>query len=209
MSRQTIPVFTVGLALIFATTGLAANDLAVNADAAIDGLYGLEVLVDGSANPAFVADTHPTQEVAYRASFRIGHNGLSMAEGTSHAVFLGRMANGGGNVLRLFMVRQGANYKLRCRWKRDTGGTGFCGQLTFAPVHTRVTVEWAAATAPGADDGLVRLFKGDALKAEKTTLDNDTLVIDTARLGLPQAAAATTVGSFFLDDFASFRTLSP
>lgn len=209
MSRQNIPVLTAGLALIFAAGAPAANDLAVNPDAAIDGVYGLEVLVDGSANQAFVADTHPSQEIAYRASFRIGHNNLSMAEGTGHAVFMGRMAGGVGNVLRLFMVRQGGTYKLRCRWKKDIDGTGFCGQLTFAPVNTRVTVEWAAATSPGADDGFIRLFKGDVLQAERTGLDNDTYVIDTARLGLPQGASPTTSGSFYLDDFTSFRTLSP
>ncbi len=210
MSRHYILLPMAGLVMLFAASGaLATNGLEVTPDAAIAGVYGLEVLVDGSANAAYVADTHPTAEAAYRASFRIGHNNLSMSEGSSHAVFLGRMANGQGNVLRLFMSQRGGNYKLRCWWKKDGGGTGFCGQLTFAPVNTRITVEWAQSTGPGDNNGIIRLFKGDVLKVERTNLDNDTYVIDTVRLGLPQGATATTSGSFYLDDFTSFRTLSP
>ncbi len=188
---------------------LLANDLAVTTDAAIAGVYGLEVIVDGSPKATFVADATPTDEQVYRASFRIAHNDLIMTEGTGHAIFMGRMAGGAGNVVRLYMRRQGDSYKIRCRWKKDTGGTGFCGQFTFAPINTRLTLEWVQASDVGTFDGIVRLYKGDALKAERTNLANAMFDIDTVRLGLPQGASATSGGSFYLDDFLSFRTLAP
>ena len=211
MSKRSIPV-SVALTMVLVTaSAYANNDLAVRTDAAILGVYGLAVQVDGSPNATFVADTTPLDEPVYRASFRIAHNNLAMDEGTGHAIFMGRMAGGAGNVIRLYMRRKGDTYKIRCRWKKDSGGTGFCGQFTFAPVNTRVTVEWQQATAPGTFDGVVRLFKGDTLLAERADLNNATFDIDTIRLGLPQGAhpSGTTNGSFYFDDFVSFRTLAP
>ncbi len=207
MSRPYVTM--VGLAILLGASGaLGANDLAVTTDAAIAGNYGLEVLADGSPNATFVADQTPADETVYRFSFRIAHNNLSMAGDTGHAISMARMG-GAGNVIRLFMRRQGDAYKIRCRWKRDAGGTGFCGQFTFAPVNTRLTLEWQQATGDQSHDGIIRLYKGDTLKAERTNLSNATFAIDTMRLGLPQGASPTTSGSFYIDDFLSFRTLAP
>lgn len=213
MSKRSILVLVASLAMTFgATSAFAANSLDVNTSAAIVGTYGLEVLIDGTdnGNAVFVADTTPAAETVYRFGFRIGHNSLSMDEGTGHPIFMGRQGSGGGNIIRIFMRRQGGNYKIVCRARKDAGGTGFCGQFTFAPVNTRFTLEWMAGDGSG--NGLIRLYKGDNLQAERTNFDNDTFVIDTARLGAPQGippTAPNTDGSFYLDDFSSFRTLAP
>ncbi len=216
MSKPSILVLVASLAMIFgATSAFAANSLTVNTAAAIVGTYGLEVLVDGSSNAAYVADTTPADELVYRASFRIAHNNISMDDGNVHAIFMGRMGGGAGNVLRLFTKRIGSNYKIRCRFKRDAvagGGTGFCGQFNFAPINTFLTVEWAAATGPGTNDGTIKLTKGTTVQFNKTNAPTSDFEIDTARLGLPQgvpATSSTTSGSFYLDDFSSFRTLAP
>ncbi len=213
MSKRSISVLVASLAMIFGATGaFADNSLSVTPAAAIVGNYGLSVIVDGSANAAFVADTTPAAETVYRASFRIAHNSIGMDDGDVFAVFMGREGSGVGNVLRLFVKRISGNYKIRCRWKRDTGGTGFCGQFNFAPINTFMTVEWTAATAPGADNGQIRLTKGSTVQFNKTNADNDTFVIDTARWGLPQGWPGSNTGAggtFYLDDFASFRTLAP
>lgn len=209
MKRHNL-VLTAGLVLLFsAGSAMADNSLDVNANAAILGDFGLEVLIDGSANQTFVADTTPAAETVYRVQFRANPNNITMDNGTGHAIFFGRQGGGGGNVLRLTMQRLNDEYKVVCRIQRDGGGTYFCGKFTFAPVNTRIGVEWVAASAPGADDGIVRLRKGDTVQFERTDFDTDTWVIDTARFGLPKDADATTSGSFYLDDFASFRTLAP
>ena len=211
MSKRSILVLVASLAMTFgATSAFAVNSLAVNMDAAIVGVYGLEVLVDnGDATAVYVQSGEASDEKVYRASFRIGHNDLAMTENSGHMIFTGRQQGGNGNIIRLFMKRQGGTYKLRCRWKKDLGGTGFCGQFTFAPINTLVTVEWVASTGDGDDNGAINLIKGTNVQASRTGLDNDTFDIDTARLGLPQGATSTTDGSFYLDDFQSFRTLAP
>jgi hypothetical protein len=62
-------------ALILAVTGLAvgaqAASIDVNTDAALEGTYGLEVIMDGVADGAYVVDTTPTNETTYRARFLI------------------------------------------------------------------------------------------------------------------------------------------
>ncbi len=215
MSKRSILVLVASLVMIFgATSAFAANSLTVNTDAAIVGFYGLEVLVDGSSNAAFVASTEPTDETVYRASFRIAHNNIGMDDNNVHAIFMGREV-GNGNILRLFMKRIGSNYKIRCRFKRDAvagGGTGYCGQFNFAPINTFLTIEWAAATGPGNNDGTIKLTKGTTVQFNKTNAPTSEYEIDTARLGVPQgvpATSSTTSGSFYLDDFSSFRTLAP
>ena len=203
-------VLMAGLVLIFsAGSAVADNSLDVNANAAILGNFGLEVLVDGSANSTFVADITPAAETVYRVQFRANPNSIGMNNGTGHAIMFGRQAGGGGNIIRINMQRQNDEYKIVCRITRDGGGTYFCGKFTFAPNNTRVGFEWVAASSSGGGDGEFRLLKGDNVQFERTDLNTGDFVIDTARFGLPKTASATTSGSFYLDDFSSFRTLAP
>lgn len=46
-------------------------------------------------------------------------------------------------------------------------------------------------------------------EGERTDLDNDRLTIDSVKWGLLKRAGAGRSGSFYLDDFQSFRTRSP
>lgn len=210
MSKRSILVLVASLA-IFGATSAFANTLDVNADAAIDGDFGLEMLVQGPGDSTFVADQSPTDESVYRIEFRANPNDILMDDRTGHAIFMGRMSGGEGNIIRLFMRYTADNdtYKLVCRWKRDIGGTGFCGQFTFAPNNTRIGVEWVKASGPGNNDGIIRLRKGNNVQFEKTNAGNSNFDIDTARLGLPQGTVPTSSGSFYLDSFSSFRTLAP
>ena len=209
MSKRSILVLVASLALVLgATSAFADNSLAVTNAAAIVGNFGLEVITDGSSNSAFVQDVTPDSETVYRAGFRMNPNGIAMDEGSLHAIMMGRMQGGQGNIIRLYIRRQGGTYKLRCRWKKDGGGTGFCGQFTFAPNNTRITVEWVQSD--GSDNGRVRLTKGTSVEADRMGLANGTFDIDTVRLGMPQGTNnPTTNGTYYVDEFESFRTLAP
>ena len=213
MSNRRIWIALSGLALILcAGSAFAANSLDVNANAALAGSnFGLEVIVDGSPNSAFVEDLTPDAETVYRGEFRSNPNsaGLTMADGEFFMVFMGR-GNGGVNIIRLALVRKNNEFKIVCRMKKDGPGTAFCGKFTMGPAGTRVGFEWVTASAPGANDGEFRLLKNGDVKFERTDYDNDTLTISAARLGMAKAnSIAGSSGSLYLDDFASFRTLAP
>ena len=111
-----------------------------------------------------------------------------------------------GNIIRITMAQKNNQYKILCRIKKTGGGTAFCGQFTFAPVNTRVGFDYIG----GDGDGVMVLRKGNNTQFSRDDFPSD-FVIDTVRFGMPKNgdAEATTNGSYYLDDFSSFRTLAP
>jgi hypothetical protein len=53
--------------------------------------------------------------------------------------------------------------------------------ITDAPHYFEI--DWAASSAPGANNGILKLWIDDALKQALTTIDNDTRQLDSLRLG--------------------------
>lgn len=199
-----------GIALASMSPALGANQVMISPAAALSGSYGIEVVMNGTNN-AYLIDNSPDAETGYRVEFRIDHNDLCMAQNTGHGIFYARRP--GANVIRINLSYVGntcagdANsYKINVRCLKDTGGTAFCGQITLLDGKaTLVKFEWIAASGPGANDGIFRIYKGGALKYEKTNLDTDTLNINAGRLGAPKNSDATTSGSFYIDDYSSHR----
>ena len=90
----------------------------------------------------------------------------------------------------------------------DAGG--FTARIgAFAQSQHRVTIEWKGATAVGANNGYIRLYKGTTFVGEFTGLDNDTFAIDDVELGAFGGVDATTSGFTDYDDFISTRTPIP
>ena len=210
MSKRFILVLA-AMAVFGAGSAFADNSLDVNGSAAIVGNYGLEVLVDGSGNPVYVAETDATNdETVYRAEFRIRHNDVAMDNGTGHAVLFGRRGGPVLNNLRVFLTRNSSGaYQIRFRAKNDGPGTRNCGKTTFgAGGGLRLGIEWVASEA-GMGNGECRLFRNGIEVVERTNLVNETMEVDSVRFGAPEGVDATTIGSFYLDDFSSFRTLAP
>ena len=209
MSKRSILVPLAALAMIFGAGSAFANSLDVNNAAAIGGTFGLEVITDSTSTPAFVATTAPDGEVVVRGEFRIRHNNLSMDNGTGHVVLMGR--NGPApvvNNLRLFMRRANDEYKITFRAKKDGPGTAFCGKTTMAALGLRVGFELVSAS-PGMSNGECRLIRNGVVVFNRTDLENETQDIDAFRFGAVNGVSATTSGSYYLDDFSSFRTLAP
>jgi hypothetical protein len=80
------------------------------------------------------------------------------------------------------------------------------------PEAIRVDFEWQAASAPGAQDGLLRLYRtvaqGTELLAESTALTNGSQKLNFLRVGVVNAAhqARGTFGTLSLDDVSLSRT---
>ena len=111
----------------------------------------------------------------------------------------------------LRLKQTGANeFQLRLKARENSGRFRFVGSAKVSRGEwTLVSVLWARAGTNGLDEGLAALFTDSNLRGERDNLDNDRQTIDTARLGLWKRAGAAQSGSFYLDDFSSFRTLAP
>ena len=216
MSKRSILVAVTALAMVFGASGaFAVNSLDVNANAALGGSnFGLEVLIDGSTNGVYVAENaQHNNETIYRAEWRMNHNNIAMDEGAGHNVFLARQVMPNRNNLRVSLAVLSSEYKVIYRAKKEGAGTAFCGKFTInaAGGGARAGVEVVPASGAGMNNGICRLFKNGAMQFENTNVSNFGLEVDAVRFGAPKGSDidATTSGSFYLDDFQSFRTLAP
>lgn len=202
---QPVLVALAAMAAMAVSAGsVSAGELAVTAQAAQLGNFGLEVrLTDG--NPAFLVDESPNGETEYRARFYINLNTLVMAGGDSFTLFEGRSA---GEVLqfRVLVVRSGGTFQLRLEVREDGGAPRAAPTATHRGSGFRlVEVLWRAATGPGANDGAIRLFLDRLLIGELDNVDSDLGVVDRVRLGAVAGLDAGTLQTFFLDTFESRR----
>lgn len=185
------------------------NGLDVNGAAAHSGSFGLEVR-SGSGRTG-VQENSPRREEAYMVDFFFSPNNWEMKAKKAVDILQLFGKGGKGAHVRLLLKQMGPEeFELRLLARQNNGRFRFVGS---APVPrdgwTMVSVLWARAGSDDREQGLAALFTNGSLRGERDNLDNDRMTIDTVRLGLVKKSGAAKSGSFYLDDFASFRTLAP
>lgn len=212
MSRV-LRVTSVVALLLVALAGapaLADTAISVSGAAAIAGSFGMRVGFDGGTGNAFVQDNSPNAEKIYYAQFKLRNDSLVLADGQTHQVFRARQG-GSAPVIRVqYTNPAGAENRTTMQVFAALDGGAFTPRIgSFVQSQHRVTIEWKAATAPGANNGYIRLYKGTTFVGEFTGLDNDTFAIDDVQLGAFAGVDATTSGFADFDDFISTRTAIP
>lgn len=222
------------LALVVAVPAMAANSLTVNGTAALEGSYGLSVNIDGANNTtdAYVVSDHPANETLYRFSFRLNPGTLSMdASGQARFFVIGniRKPTPDKNFFFVYlMLGQDGWWHLQANARQDDGTfqpwqttVKVCSVNAGASVpcstftNIQITYEWAAASAPGANDGYLKVYRDGGSTPIRTfsNMDNDTQSIESAWFGAiwmannTQGAAAN--GSYYFDSFESYRSVQP
>lgn len=204
--KMRIPLLFIGCLLVAVALPSASFgcSLSVTNDAAIGGsAYGLKVQMTDQNN-CFVQDDSPNAEKDYYVTFNLRNN-LSMAPGTAHILFRARTPGVPAVFLAQAVRDFGGNYVIYVVGYHDNGA--FTPALAeFITTQHRITLEWHAASAPGANDGSLRLYKGGNLRGEITNIDNDQLQVDFVQLGAFGGIDATTTGEMHFDEFVSTRT---
>jgi hypothetical protein len=210
MRLRTVLFALLALALT-ATAVLAANAIGVQTYAAQDGVYGLELVLDGSGNNTYVRDDTPNQETVYRAQFWVDRDGVGSPNGpvfmddcsqtcsTRFVMFRAADQNhqGGGTEVTTFRLifgrlavdnAQGPRYSVRYGVREDDGSFRFIGGIVVPETAQRkwVTIEWTQSD--GSSNGIARIYQGNSkgtanLVGERTDLDNDTMDVDFVQLG--------------------------
>ena len=217
--KRSVTLLAFALAILCASTGaMADNTVAVTAQAALNGTnFGLSVNLDGSNTLAYVSSDHPNQEKVYRARFWIDQRNLQIPEGTAGTnhirFFIGVDQEGAGQHLVGFLTKSDDDHNFHfIVWAESDTPNDFKngGNIFLGGQPRQVEVEWAAASAPSADDGFVQITRVDnpAQTDGRSDLDNDTIEMDRFRIGVFANPVALT-DFYYMDEFESFRTLAP
>jgi hypothetical protein len=219
-------ILLVAPSMIWAQCGASSGTgkLEVNSDAALEGLCGLEILMDGTTTNRFVSDSSPNDETVYRASFLFNPNDFAFNGGTAaanrHLIF-GASAWSSNNPLepaiRVIFARRVVSDDLIVK-ATSANTAGSKGRVT-KPIHLQSTagpsstylieVEWQRASAPGVADGVIRIRVDGGAWSENASVKSTGQLLRSARLGGMTVIDAGSTGSYYLDDFQSFRTLAP
>ena len=179
---------------------LGGGDLKVCAKAAINGAYGMCVK-NMTNNTKFVADSG-LSAAAHSAQFNFDPNGLNLQNLKIIRVFLAK--SGATPAYWLQMRKINGKYQVRVIAKLDGGTNAATAWKRISNSPHLIEVEWEAASGPGIDDGYLKLYIDGRLWRKALNLDNDTFVVDAARLGFTNSPKKFTVsGIFFIDDYLS------
>jgi hypothetical protein len=179
------------------------GDLSVSSSAALTGSQGLQVVIDDN-NPMYVADDRADAEAHYRARFYFDPNGLTMASGNAHYIFSGIMGST-VEVVRLNFRYSSGSYQLSANLLRDNLTSVNTSWVTVSDAPHVIELEWQAASAAGANNGILRVWLDGAQVTELTNIDNDTHRIDLTILGPYSGIDTGTRGTYYLDAFESRR----
>jgi hypothetical protein len=212
---------TLGLALA-ASSALVAGTLTVRpgvpsngGSARYSGTQGLEVNVASpDRTPAFVQSSHPSSESTYRVRFYVNLRDLTMSGGDELDLFDAYDGADpvpptitGNAALRLVVRQVSGTLRLSAFVRQNNGGElEIPTPITLAPGWRAIEINWAKSTAPGANNGRLDLWVDGVAQTGLTGVNNDTEVINYARLGAVNGIDAGTSGILKLDDFASQRS---
>jgi len=179
------------------------GDLSVSPAAALVGSNGMQAVINDTT-AMYVNDDTPFAEPRYRVRFYFDPNSITMANGDANIIFRG--INGTSTVVvRVEFGFSGGAYQIRAGVINDASTWTDTNWFPISDASHPIELDWRAATAAGANDGSLTLWIDGAQKASLTGLDNDTLLIDRARIGALAALDAGTTGTYFFDAFESRR----
>jgi len=224
----------VAVAVLLSSPAVNAASLDVNGGAAIEGSYGLEVIMNDTSS-AYVMDDTPVNETTYRAEFLLDWNTLQFATTTGPGsnmsilklwdmdvpgplprqhVIVGLRNGSAGPVLFLKLIQFDGTSSWPI-WRNELGSPmelNLPGTAGGYPCGIRVEFQQGTTGSPA--DGVVRIARYNAYAPgvwntkEHTEVINYLLDIDRAYFGA-MAADATSTGSIYLDSFESYRTMAP
>lgn len=170
--------------------------------AALVGNQGWQVSI-ASNTATYLTDNSPNAEARYRARFYFDPNTIVMKDGNAHVIFAGY--HGTKVVLRTEFRNSKGKYQVRAGTLDDGGTWKSSSWFTISDASHPIELDWQAATAAGANNGVLSLWIDGMLQTNVLGIDNDTRRIDAIRLGPSSGIDSGTRGAYYFDDFVSRR----
>jgi hypothetical protein len=175
-------------------------DLSVNASAFLAGTsLGMEVDV-ADLDDKWLTDDTPADESSARARFYFDPNSLVIPTNKRFKPFQLR-ASDNRRLLTMVWREEAGGYVFLMKSHEDNGNWAKTPWLDISDAPHYIEVEWTQSSAPGANDGVLRVWLDGALLSTVTGIDNDERGGDQFRFGVVGGLDAGTTGTFYLDHF--------
>lgn len=185
------------------------NLTATNAAAIAPGSsQGIAVVKQaGNQTPAYLTDDSPTAEPRYRVRFWYDPNSITMEDNKRHKIGFLFGTTPSQRRLLTFVVRKdpGGAYRLLAKAHADDGSWAKTAWVALSDAPHMIEADWRRATAPGTNDGSLRLWLDGNLAGTVTGIDNDGWLGELFRLGNVGGLDPGTSGTQYFDDFRSHR----
>ena len=170
-------------------------------DASINGIWG--ACVDrGTDKRKQLIDETPVNQTAYNVRFNIDINSLSMAAGSRFRFVQVKM--GADRPFFIVLKYQGGQYLIQLNTLVDDLTKVKTGWYPLSNTPHTLEINFVAATGVGNNDGSAALYLDDALLETLAALDNDTIFVDTFKIGFTSRLDGKPIsGIFYLDDIAT------
>jgi uncharacterized protein YjiK len=196
--------FEAGDLSVWSASSTDNGNLSVSAAAALVGSRGLQALVNDN-NALYVVDDRPAAEPRYRARFYFDPHSIVMAKNDAHLIFVGYSFNGAAVLQVEMRFNNGNGYQLRAGALSDAGAVTNTAWFSIANVRHYIEVNWLAASVAGANNGSLALWIDGVQQANVLSVDNDTLRVESIRLGAVSGMDSGTRGTYYFDAFESRR----
>ena len=217
MKKQIVLAAFAGAFALCASSAFAANTLAVNAGAALNGTnFGMAITVDPTAsNPVYVQSDHPTSETHIRLRWRMrfqAQTAPAAGPGRSFRFMnVGDVDSAASPHKVFFAQRQSTTGNWRfAAWSWDTPANTyvFAGGLFLfsylAPDDVLMECESTPATAPG--NGVLTCTKvGTAQTFTNSTLNDTSRQTDNVQFGFFDFDNFNSAGTAHFDEYESYR----
>lgn len=202
------------VALLLSPIVVNAASLDVNATAAMAGTnFGLATTFTNDTVKAYVKDETPDGETIYRVQYWFDPATVNMADRTFYTMF---RATRSAPLNAAFMVLHkyvGGTHRIWLRGLNNPGSVRFSTRIDLMPGSpSLIQVEWTQGDTPGVLSGnaTMTILSGYASgQVVSIDLNNSDYVVDDCLMGAVGNIPATTSGTIYFDEFASYRTLAP
>jgi len=183
------------------------GDLSVSPAAALAGTTkGMQALVNDQAG-LYVEDQTPSGEVHYRARFYFDPSGFDPGESMNHLrtrLFIMFDDTGTRRLSALVLKRQGGNYSLMQRCRRDDNSQADNGFFPITDAPHWIEMEWKSAATGTSNDGMCALTIDGTLAGTLPAVQNSSRLVGMVRLGAMNVKGGAA-GMPFFDEFVSRR----
>jgi hypothetical protein len=147
-------------------------------------------------------DETPVDQTSFNTRFNFDINSLAMGEGVRFRFM--QVKWGAERPFFIVLRYESGQYEIQLNTLLDDLTKVKTAWYVLTDEPHVIEVGWQAASGAGANDGFARLYLDDVLLQELTGLDNDSLWIESFRVGFTSRLEGKVIsGMFYVDDVAT------